>query len=206
MFDWISSFLEAGGVWAIAGLMLLENVFPPIPSELIMPFAGFNAARGSIPLWQVILAGGIGSTAGAYFWYVIGRAFGRDRLRWLVANHGRWLTLNLLELEQAEAWFQRHGRAIVLFARFIPTIRTLISIPAGIERMPQGQFLFFTAIGSFIWSGGLAVAGYLMENRYEVVEEWLDPVSTAVVVTVVVIYVWRVIRWKPDPRVTGPRG
>ncbi|WP_295045793.1 DedA family protein [uncultured Paracoccus sp.] len=198
MFDWITGLLNGGGALAIAALMFLENVFPPIPSELIMPLAGFNAARGGTPLWQAMLAGGLGSLAGAYFWYAIGRAFGRDRLRALIARHGRWLTLNLSEFAAAERWFHRHGNAIVFFGRFIPTVRTLISIPAGIERMPLGRFLLFTAMGSFIWSGGLALAGYLLEDQYERVEGWINPLSTAVVVTVVVIYVWRVIRWKPD--------
>lgn len=198
MFDWIAAFLDSGGVWAIAGLMFLENLFPPIPSELIMPLAGFNAARGGTPLWQAILAGGLGSLAGAYFWYLAGRAYGAHRLRRLIARHGRWLTLTLSEFEAAERWFARHGRAVVLFGRFIPTVRTLISIPAGIERMPQGQFLTLTALGSFIWTGGLALAGYLLEDRYEQIEHWIDPLSTAVVVGIVALYVWRVIRWKPD--------
>ena len=198
MFDWITGFLESGGALAIAALMFLENVFPPIPSELIMPLAGFNAARGGTPLWLAIVAGGLGSLLGAYFWYLIGRAFGPMRMRWLVANYGRWLTLNLSELDQAEDWFRRHGRAVVFFGRFVPTIRTLISIPAGIERMPQGQFLLFTALGSFIWTGALTLAGYLLEDQYERVEAWVNPVSTLVVVLVIGIYVYRVIRWKPD--------
>ena len=198
MFDWITGFLESGGAWAIAALMFLENVFPPIPSELIMPLAGFNAARGGTPLWLALVAGGFGSLLGAYFWYLIGRAFGPLRMRWLVANYGRWLTLNLSELDQAEDWFRRHGRAVVFFGRFVPTIRTLISIPAGIERMPQGQFLLFTAMGSFIWTAALTLAGYLLEDQYERVEAWVNPVSTLVVVSVVAIYVYRVIRWKPD--------
>ena len=198
MFDWITGFLDSGGAWAIAALMLLENVFPPIPSELIMPLAGFNAARGGTPLWLAVLAGGLGSLAGAYLWYLVGRAFGAHRLRRLIARHGRWLTLTLSEFEVAEGWFQRHGRKIVFLGRFVPTVRTLISIPAGIERMPQGQFLLFTALGSFIWTGGLALAGYLLEDQYERVEHWINPVSTAVVVGIIALYVWRVIRWKPD--------
>ncbi|MFV0303469.1 MAG: DedA family protein [Paracoccus sp. (in: a-proteobacteria)] len=198
MFDWITNLLESGGALAIAALMFLENVFPPIPSELIMPMAGFNAARDGTSLLLAILAGGIGSVAGNYFWYLIGRAFGPIRMRMLVIRHGRWLTMNLTELDQAEAWFQRHGAAIVFFGRFIPTIRTLISIPAGIERMPQIPFLIYTALGSFIWSGALALAGYLLEDRYAQVEHWVNPVSTAVVVVIVAIYIYRVIRWKPD--------
>ena len=198
MFEWITGLLESGGAWAIFALMLLENIFPPIPSELIMPLAGFNAARGGTPLWLAVLAGGLGSLAGAYLWYLVGRAFGAHRLRRLIARHGRWLTLTLSEFEVAEGWFQRHGRKIVFLGRFVPTVRTLISIPAGIERMPQGQFLLFTALGSFIWSGGLALAGYLLEDQYERVEHWINPVSTAVVVGIIALYVWRVIRWKPD--------
>jgi membrane protein DedA with SNARE-associated domain len=198
VFDWITGFLDSGGAWAIAALMLLENVFPPIPSELIMPLAGFNAARGGTPLWLAVLAGGLGSLAGAYLWYLVGRAFGAHRLRRLIARHGRWLTLTLSEFEVAEGWFQRHGRKIVFLGRFVPTVRTLISIPAGIERMPQAQFLLFTALGSFIWSGGLALAGYLLEDQYERVEHWINPVSTAVVMGIIALYVWRVIRWKPD--------
>ena len=198
MFEWITGLLESGGAWAIFALMLLENIFPPIPSELIMPLAGFNAARGGTPLWLAVLAGGLGSLAGAYLWYLVGRAFGAHRLRRLIARHGRWLTLTLSEFEVAEGWFQRHGRKIVFLGRFVPTVRTLISIPAGIERMPQAQFLLFTALGSFIWSGGLALAGYLLEDQYERVEHWINPVSTAVVVGIIALYVWRVIRWKPD--------
>ena len=198
MFDWIAGFLDSGGALAIAALMLLENVFPPIPSELIMPLAGFNAARGGTPLWLAILAGGLGSLAGAYFWYLAGRAFGAHRMRRLIARHGRWLTLTPSEFEAAEGWFRRHGRKIVFLGRFIPTVRTLISIPAGIERMPQGQFLIYTGLGSFIWSGGLAMAGYLLEDQYERVEHWIDPLSTAVVLGIIALYVWRVIRWKPD--------
>lgn len=198
MFDWIAAFLDSGGAWAIAALMFLENVFPPIPSELIMPLAGFNAARGGTPLWQALLAGGLGSLAGAWFWYLAGRAFGAHRLRRLIASHGRWLTLTLSEFEAAEGWFNRYGAAVVFFGRFIPTVRTLISIPAGIERMPQGRFLAFTALGSFIWSGGLMLAGYLLEDQYDRVEHWIDPLSTAVVIGIVALYVWRVIRWKPD--------
>ncbi len=198
MFDWITGLLEGGGAWAIFALMLLENIFPPIPSELIMPLAGFNAARGGTPLWLAIVAGGIGSTLGAWFWYIIGVAYGPARMRRVVVRYGRWLTLTPNELTSAENWFARHGGAAVFFGRFLPTIRTLISVPAGLAQMPVGRFLLFTAIGSFMWTGGLAIAGYVLENGYESVSHLIDPLSTAIVLGFVALYVWRVVRWRPD--------
>ncbi|MFC0201260.1 DedA family protein [Paracoccus rhizosphaerae] len=198
MFDWITGLLQGGGAWAIAALMLLENVFPPIPSELIMPLAGFNAAQGGTPLWLAVLAGGAGSTAGAWLWYALGRAYGAQRLHQLVARRGRWLTMTPSELTRAQGWFARHGGAAVFFGRFLPTIRTLISVPAGLARMPMARFLVYTAAGSFIWSGGLALAGWLLQARYHDVSDWLNPASTAVVVAIVAVYLWRVIRWRPE--------
>lgn len=198
MIDWITSFLDSGGAWAIAALMLLENIFPPIPSELIMPLAGFNSARGGTPLWLTILSGSAGSLAGAWFWYLLGRAFGADRMRKIIARHGRWLTMTPREFDYAQYWFDKHGNKVVLFGRLIPTVRTLISIPAGIAQMPPPRFLLFSAMGSISWCGFLAVAGYLLEDSYEHVSAWVNPVSTLVVVVIVVTYLWRVIRWRPD--------
>lgn len=198
MFDWITGMIDSGGPLAIALLMFLENVFPPIPSELIMPLAGFNAARGGSPLWLTILAGAAGSLAGAYFWFYVGRRFGAARLRLLVRRHGRWLTMSPAGLRRAQNWFNRHGNMAVFFGRFIPTVRSLISVPAGLSRITTGPFLAFSAAGSLIWSGALAIAGYLLEGGYEAVEHWLNPVSTAVVVALVGIYLWRVITYNPD--------
>jgi membrane protein DedA with SNARE-associated domain len=199
LFDGIASFLEGGGAWAIAALMLLENVFPPIPSELIMPLAGFNAARGTIPLWLAIGAGATGSLAGAYLWYLVGLIYGPDRLRKLVRRHGRWLTMTPSELDRAQAWFNRHGRSVVFFGRFVPTVRTLISVPAGLARMFLPGFILFSGLGSLIWCAALALAGYWLEDRYDQVSSWLNPVSTAVIVALLLAYLWRVIHWCPDP-------
>lgn len=183
---------------AIAALMFLENAFPPIPSELIMPMAGFNAARGGTSLWLAIVAGAAGSLAGAWLWYLAGRAYGRDRLHRLIARHGRWLTMSQSELDRAQGWFDRHGRSVVFFGRLVPTVRTLISIPAGIAKMLLPRFLMFSAMGSFLWCAFLAIAGYLLEGSYEHVSHWLNPVSTLIVLGLVAVYVWRVIRWRPD--------
>ncbi|MDP5306597.1 DedA family protein [Paracoccus spongiarum] len=196
MLDWIASFLEGGGAWAIAALMLLENIFPPIPSELIMPMAGFNAARGTIPLWLAIAAGAAGSLAGAYLWYLVGLLYGPQRLRRIVARHGRWVTMTPEQLDRAQGWFDRHGRSVVFFGRFIPTVRTLISVPAGLAGMFLPRFLVFSGLGSLIWCGALAGAGYWLEDSYDRVGAWLNPLSTAVILALVAAYLWRVIRWR----------
>lgn len=198
MFDWITSFIEGGGALAIAALMLLENVFPPIPSELIMPLAGFNAARGGTSLLLVIISGAAGSLAGAWLWYLLGYAYGTDRLHRLIARHGRWLTMTPAELDRAQRWFDRHGRSVVFFGRLVPTVRTLISIPAGLAQMFMPRFILFSAMGSILWCSILALAGYWLESRYEQVSAWLNPVSTIIVVALIAGYAWRAIRWRPD--------
>lgn len=192
MFDWITSLIDQMGVVGIALMMFLENVFPPIPSELIMPLAGFNAARGETSVVAVILAGSVGSLLGAYLWYWIARKIGYDRIRHLSQRHGRWLSVSPEELDRANDWFDRHDAGAVLIGRMIPTIRTLISVPAGVRRMPRGWFLGLSAIGTVVWTAALTLAGYWLEGGYETVSAWLNPVSTAVVIGLVAVYVWRV--------------
>lgn len=196
MFDFITSLIDRIGPLGVGLLMLLENVFPPIPSELIMPLAGFNAAQGKMGLVTVILAGTIGSVLGALFWYAIGRAVGPRRLREFAARHGRWLTIEPVDVDRAQGWFDRHGNMAVFFGRMIPAIRTLISIPAGIAEMPVWRFLAWSTLGSLGWSTLLAGAGYLLEGAYTRVEGWVNPVSTLVVVGFVAIYAYRVVTFR----------
>ncbi|SER53077.1 membrane protein DedA, SNARE-associated domain [Tranquillimonas rosea] len=192
MFDWITGIIDSLGVVGIAVLMFAENVFPPIPSELIMPLAGFNAARGDMPLIGVIIAGTIGAVAGAYMWYWIGKRIGMRRLKDLSDRHGRWLTISPDEIDQANGWFQRHGGLAVLIGRLIPTVRTFISVPAGVARMPLKRFLAYSTAGTVVWNLFLTLCGYFLESQYERVVSWLDPVSTAVVVGILAFYAWRV--------------
>lgn len=194
MFDFVTSWIDSGGLLAVGALMVLENVFPPIPSEVIVPLAGFQAAQGSFGLIPLILVATLGSVLGATFWYVLARAWGRERFLRLVDRYGVWLTLTRAEAEAATTWFARHGRAAVLLGRVVPTIRTLISVPAGLAGMPWGTFLLLTTLGSAAWVTALAVAGYLLESQYERVEGWLNPVTTVVVVLIVGLYLLRVAR------------
>lgn len=196
MFDWITGLIDGMGTFGVAFLMFLENVFPPIPSELIMPLAGFNAARGDMSLVLVITAGSIGSLAGAYLWYWIGRRIGFDRICRLSQKHGRWLSVSPEEFDRANGWFERHGGMAVLIGRLIPTVRTFISVPAGVNRMPRGTFLALSAVGTVAWTAFLTLLGYWLEGGYEAVSGWLDPVSTAVVVGLVGVYLWRVATYR----------
>ncbi len=179
--------------------MFLENVFPPIPSEVIMPLAGFAAARGNLEIGLVIVSGTIGSVAGAYVWFLIGLWLGRGRVEVLIRRYGRILTMSLDDFDRARDWFRWRANAAVFVGRVVPTIRTLISVPAGILPMRQGPFLLFTTLGTVIWTTGLALAGYVMEAHYAVVADWVDPLSTAVVAVVVLGYLYRVATWRPPP-------
>ncbi|MBM9594326.1 DedA family protein [Roseitranquillus sediminis] len=192
MFDWITGFLNTIGFVGVALLMFTENVFPPIPSELIMPLAGFNAAQGNGNIVVVIIAGSLGSLAGALMWFYVGLWIGRDRVHRLAARHGRWLTVSPDEFKQAEDWFARHGGAAVFIGRLVPTVRTFISVPAGMARMPMGRFMAYSALGTAIWTTLLGLLGYFLESQYAKVEAWMNPVSNIVLAGIVGWYVWRV--------------
>lgn len=193
MFDWITQLVQQTGYLGIAFLMLAENVFPPIPSELIMPMAGFTAAQGNLNILGVILAGTVGSVLGALFWYYLGRWLGLTRLKRWAGRHGRWLTIAPDEVDLARQWFERHAGRAVFFGRLVPAVRTLISVPAGIARMPLGWFLAYSTIGTGLWAALLAVAGYLLGSQFEIVEGWLNPVSNVIVAALALIYVYRVV-------------
>lgn len=198
MASWIEHILETWGVIGIALLMFLENVFPPIPSELIMPLAGVVAAGGETSIILVILAGTTGSLAGATFWYVIGRLFDHEFMKRFADRHGRWLTLTRVDLERVDDWFDAHGHWAVLFGRLIPTVRTLISIPAGLSQMPVTRFLAYSSIGTGIWTILLALAGYWLGTSYEIVGTWIDPLSFGVLAVIIAIYFWRFVTFRPN--------
>ena len=194
MFDFITGWIEQGGLLAVGLLMILENVFPPIPSELIVPLAGFKAAQGAFGLIALLIVATLGSILGTLIWYGLARAWGRERFLRFLDRHGVWLTMSREEAEGAMDWFHRYGPVAVFFGRLVPTVRTLISVPAGLSEMSFASFLLYTAAGSGVWIAILAGAGYLLEDNYEQVERWVNPVSTLVVVAIVALYVYRVVR------------
>jgi membrane protein DedA with SNARE-associated domain len=196
MASWVMQMMSATGYIGLVLLMVIENVFPPIPSEVIMPLAGFMATQDRLSLLGVIVAGTLGSVLGAVPLYYLGRKIGDERLKRLADRHGRWLTVSREDLDKAKQWFDRHGGMAVLLCRLVPGIRSLISIPAGIEGMPLAPFLLYTAIGAGFWTALLALAGYGLGANFRQVETYLDPASYVVLAIIVVLYVWRVVKHK----------
>ena len=152
MGEWIIELIGRGGYWGIAFLMAIENIFPPIPSELIMGVGGLNVARGTMEFWPLLAAGTVGSTLGNYVWFLAGDRLGYARLQPFVRRWGRWLTLEWRDVERAAAFFRRHGEWIVFALRFSPLLRTVVSLPAGLSHMKHWKFLVFTFAGAAIWN------------------------------------------------------
>ncbi|HYE38601.1 MAG TPA: DedA family protein [Ramlibacter sp.] len=200
MADWVIDVIGRLGYAGVAMLMLLENLFPPLPSELIMPFAGFLAARGDLDPIGVVAAGTLGSLLGALPWYWAGRKVGADRLKDLAQRHGRWIALTPDEIDRGQRLFEKKGPLVLVFGRLVPALRTVVALPAGLARMGVVPFLLWTAVGSVIWTSLLTLAGYLLESQYERIGKWLNPVSTAIFVIIAIWYVVRVIRHPPGDR------
>lgn len=201
MFEWIISVIARLGYVGVAALTFLENLFPPIPSELVIPLAGFVAAQGDLRLSLVIVMGSVGSLAGALVWYAIGKRVGEERLRKWVARHGRWLTLSAEDVDRAQDWFGRHGAAAVFFGRLIPGVRTFVSLPAGFNSMPLGRFLLYSGLGTVIWTGALAYAGVMLQANFTLVGDYINVVTNGLLVLGGIMLVRRYIRcWKATSR------
>jgi membrane protein DedA with SNARE-associated domain len=201
MFEWITSVIDSFGYFGVAVLTFLENVFPPIPSELIIPLAGFVAANGTLRLEFVIIAATAGSLLGGWLWYEVGRRVGEQRLRKWVDEHGRWLTLSSGDVDRAQQWFQRHGRIAVLLGRVVPGVRTFVSLPAGFARMPRWAFLLNSALGTALWTGALAYAGVLLQANYQQVGDYVNVATNVLLAAFGAFLVWRYFRcWQSSRR------
>ena len=191
MSDWVIRLIEQSGYLGVGFLMFLETIFPPIPSEVIMPVAGMAAAKGKLGFVPVVASGTAGAMLGNMVWYLAARALGIHRLRPLIDRYGRWLTITWPEIVRAERWFAHHGIAFVFFGRLLPTIRSLVSVPAGLLRMRFRNFFIASALGTAGWTTILATAGYKLQENVEDVGSMIGPISNAILVVLGATYVWR---------------
>lgn len=176
----------------VALVMFAENVFPPIPSELVMPFAGFLAAKGEMNFVLVIAAGTVGSILGALVLYGIGLWMDENRLRGLLQRYGKWIGISVQDLDRAMNLFHKYGPLFIFFGRLVPIVRIIISIPAGMSHMPIAPFLLYTTIGSLIWNTALTTGGLILGENWENVMDFMkqyEHLVLAVVIIGVVVYV-----------------
>jgi membrane protein DedA with SNARE-associated domain len=193
MTEWITEIMNSLGYFGIAFLMFLENLFPPIPSELIMPLAGFTVAQGKMQLVPAIVAGVAGTILGAYPWYYAGKLVSEERLRQLADRHGRWLGLSSADIDKADRWLRKYGNSAVLFCRLVPGVRTLISLPAGVSEMPLIPFTIYSTIGSALWVGLLTIGGYKMGANYGLIETYIGPFAKIILLILVIFFIlWSV--------------
>jgi membrane protein DedA with SNARE-associated domain len=203
MTEWIKNTIESLGYLGIALLMFLENLFPPIPSEFIMPLAGYtaNLPQSKLNIFGVFVAGLIGSVLGGIIWYYPGKLLGEERLYALADKYGKWITVSSKDIVKAKQWFNKQGNKAVFIGRLVPGVRTLISVPAGMSNMPLLPFIFYTTLGSALWVGLLTYTGYILGSQYKLVEEYLAPVSKIVFGGLILAFIfWLIKRKRKKPK------
>lgn len=193
---WIPDFIETTGYFGVFMLMLAETVFPPIPSEVIMPLAGISAANGSMTLPGVIASGTAGAMVGNFFWYLVARVIGLDRFHPWIDKHGRWLTMDWGDVKKAERLFGKYGSVVVGIGRILPTLRSVVSVPAGLLKMRLRSFFIWSTVGTTVWSSALAIAGWTLGRRFDRIETIIGPLSLALIGVIVLTYVWRQLTWR----------
>ena len=201
MSDWVIRLIEQAGYLGVAFLMFLETLFPPIPSEVIMPVAGVAAAKGKLGLGLVIASGTAGAMLGNIVWYLAARALGVMRLKSFIERWGKWLTIEWDDIVRAERFFGTRGWLIVGFGRLLPTIRSIVSVPAGLLKMRFLTFLVASTIGTGAWTAILAGAGYWLGNRFQDIDAIIGPLSNGVIVVLIALYGWRL--WKHRQRASA---
>jgi membrane protein DedA with SNARE-associated domain len=200
MAEFVKNLMSYPGIFF---LMFLENVFPPLPSELIMPLAGYQAGQGKLTLVGAILAGWLGSLVGQLPLYYLGKVVGYERLKDWADKHGEWLTVSGEEVHKAKDWFDNHGNKAVVLGRLVPGIRSLVSIPAGFAHMPIGKFLAYSAVGTGIWTAALAWLGSLLGQNYGAIDKYLGPATYVVLGAITLYFVVSVIKRKKQRKQQG---
>lgn len=192
MSDWIVRFIEDGGYFAVCVLMAIENIFPPLPSEVVLPMAGYLSSQGTLHPAILLIVATLGATIGNFFWYLVAYRFGTEGLKAFIERHGRWVAVSPEELDRAELWFKKHGKAAVFFGRFVPGLRTLISVPAGFTRMPLLIFFLTTTLATCIWNSLLLTLGYSLGENFESAGVWLGRMGNLVFAICTLLYIYRV--------------
>jgi len=187
---WVQDIIERLGAVGVALLVILENVFPPIPSEIVLPFAGFVAQRGDGSVVVMIVAATVGAVIGALILYYVAALIGPVRLGVFIAKFGKWFGVKPADLTRAEQWFDRHAVAAVLLGRCVPLIRSVVSVPAGFRRMPLVPFIAYTALGSAVWNTALIGAGAVLGNQWENVEPYVAILQWLVLAAIAVFLTW----------------
>jgi membrane protein DedA with SNARE-associated domain len=192
--EWVTDVVETLGYVGVALLVAIENLFPPIPSEVVLTLAGFVAGRGDAWVVGMIIAATIGSVVGAWMLYGFAAWIGPVRLRAFVVKYGKWFRITEDDLDKSEAWFDRRAGLAVLICRCIPLIRSLVSIPAGFRRMPLVPFTLYTLLGSLVWNTVLILVGYALGDQWEKAEKYVDYFQYAVILAIVLAIGWFIYR------------
>lgn len=195
MEKWIIHFMEQYGYFGIAWLIFLENVFPPIPSEIILTFGGFMTTKSELNFIGVVITSTIGSVIGAIVLYGIGVWIGEDKLFKLVQKYGKFFRVNTEDLSKTFKWFERYGYWTIFFCRFVPLIRSLISIPAGITKMNIWIFILFTTIGTLIWNIILIYLGQTVGGNWHVIVNYMDVYSKVIYVLLLLLVIYILFKW-----------
>ena len=192
--QWITSIMEQLGYFGIALLMFLDNIFPPIPSEIIMPSAGYTASQGQLLLVGVVIAGCIGSLIAAALLYWVGYTFNHERIFRFVDRYGKFLFLKSRDVKKSLDWFEQYGHRIVFFGRMIPAVRSLISIPAGMSHMPFWKFMFYSSLGTIIWTTFLASVGFYFGENQILMQQIFSQASYIILSLLAIFLLWLAYR------------
>jgi membrane protein DedA with SNARE-associated domain len=188
--NWAKDIVESAGYIGVFFMIVAENVFPPIPSEAILPLAGFLAGEGRFWLPWVIVAATLGAVVGALILYYLAYAFGERRVRWLIDRYGKWFAISGKDLDTANAWFDRHGHTAVFLCRMVPIVRSIVSLPAGLRQMPLVPFILYTALGSGLWNSLLIILGFWLGDNWEEVGHVIDYVEYPIYAAILIAVVW----------------
>lgn len=194
MIDWATDFIDAIGLVGVALLVALENIFPPIPSELVLLLTGFNVSQSRFGYVGAVVFATIGSLVGALVLYAVGRVLNEDRFERLLAWAGKFLGFKRKDIDKGFDWFERHGAAVVFFGRLVPIVRSVVSVPAGADKMPLVRFSLLTAAGSLVWNAIWVAIGWGLGDQWEKAGVWGDRLQYATIAAGAVVLVWLVVR------------